>query len=83
MPPKPLTLFCDNQGAIEITRNPRLHERTKHIDIKYHFTRSLVKENQLYLNYIPTEKQIADITTKGLSRDLHWRHVQGLGMEFI
>ena len=81
--PNPLTLFCNNQGAIEITRKHKFQERTKHIDIKYHFIRLLVEENQLYLNYIPTLQQIADITTKGLSRDLHWKHVHRLGMEYL
>ena len=81
--PKPLTIFCDNQGAIEITRNPKFHERTKHIDIKYHFVRSLVEDGKLNLSYIPSSEQVANITTKALSRDSHWKHVQGLGMEYV
>jgi len=42
----PQLLFVDNQAAIKLTENPRFHERTKHIDIKYHFVRE-VYENGL------------------------------------
>ena len=37
--PNPTPLLCDNQSAIKLVRNPKLHQRTKHIDVKYHFIR--------------------------------------------
>ena len=54
----------DNQGAINLARNPIHHQRSKHIDIKYHFIRLEVKEERVSLEYIPTEENIADIFTK-------------------
>ena len=58
----------DNQGAINLARNPIHHQRSKHIDIKYHFIRLEVKEERVSLEYIPTEENIADIFTKPASK---------------
>ena len=56
---KPINLFVDNQGAIHLAKNPIHHQRTKHIDVKYHFIRSEVKNGFISLEYIPTDKNVA------------------------
>jgi hypothetical protein len=59
-------LHQDNQGAIFIESNHCLQQRTKHIDIKYHFIKDLVKEGKIKIKYCPTKKMTADILTKPL-----------------
>lgn len=63
---KPITIYEDNNGCISIASNPTSHKRSKHIDIKYHFSREQVEKNIIKLNYIPTGNQIADAMTKPL-----------------
>ena len=64
-------LYADNQGAIALAKNPVHHQRTKHIDIRYHYIRLDVKENTVDLTYIPTSENIADIFTKPVSGPKH------------
>ncbi|WJX72535.1 hypothetical protein P8452_56404 [Trifolium repens] len=61
-----LTLNCDNLSAINISKNPIQHSRTKHIDIRHHFIRNLVEDNIVTLEHVATENQLADIFTKAL-----------------
>ena len=61
-----LTIFCDNTSAICISKNPVQHNRTKHIDIRYHFIRELVENGTVVLEYVDTQNQKADIFTKAL-----------------
>ncbi|KAK6138905.1 hypothetical protein DH2020_027345 [Rehmannia glutinosa] len=63
---KEIPIMCDNTSAIAITENPVLHSRTKHIDVKYNFIRDLVEKKDITLEYISTDKQLADIFTKRL-----------------
>ena len=62
----PTALHIDNQSAIAIARNPEFHDRTKHIDVCYHFLRQVVEDKSIELEYIPTRDQVADTLTKGL-----------------
>jgi len=56
----------DNKNAINISKNPVQHSRTKHIDIRHHFIRDLVESWVVSLSSIPTDNQLADILTKPL-----------------
>ena len=50
-----LTIYCDNTSAVNISKNPIQHSRTKHIEIRHHFIRELVKDGTLTLDFIHTD----------------------------
>ncbi|GAV67049.1 hypothetical protein CFOL_v3_10558 [Cephalotus follicularis] len=66
---KDVSIKCDNTSSICLAKNPVHHSRTKHIDIRYHFLREHVECGDIVLEYIPTEKQVADIFTKPLDEN--------------
>ena len=65
-----MVVYCDNSSAINISKNPAQHSKTKHIEIRYHFIRDLVERKIVALEYIPTERQNAGIFTKPFDRSL-------------
>ena len=66
---EPVVMFCDNTSAINISNNPVMNSKTKHIAIKYHFVRELVQDKEIRLEYVHTKEQIVDIFTKPLLKD--------------
>ena len=62
------TIFADNQGAIHLSKNRVVSQRSKHISIRYHFLRDLTLNNRMIVNYVPTDENVADLCTKALAR---------------
>ena len=58
----------DNRGAIDLSKNPKDHGRTKHIDVSYHFARERVATKEIKINYVPSSENLADVMTKPLPR---------------
>jgi hypothetical protein len=77
---KPITLHCDSQSAIALTKDGSYHARTKHIDIRYHFIRFVVQNGSISLIYCPTEQMTADILTKALPNTKVKHFAAGLGL---
>jgi len=73
-------IFCDNTSAINISKNPCQHKRTKHIDIRHHFLRDNVEKGLITMNFCPTDKQIADIFNKALPRESFHKNRLELGI---
>lgn len=63
-----MRIFCDNQVAISIAKILVHHDRTKHVEIDYHFTKEKIDEGVITLRYMLIDLQIADILTKAPSR---------------
>ena len=77
---QPMTINCDNQGAIALAKDNKFHSRTKHIDIRYHFIREAVEDKKIMVSYIPTEENVSDILTKALAKPKFQRFVELLGL---
>ncbi|GJV01484.1 hypothetical protein Tco_1335053 [Tanacetum coccineum] len=73
-------IMCDNEGAIDLSRNPVQHSRTKHIEIRHHFLRDNVQEGNISIEKVTLEDNIADILTKPLKRKVFNYLRLGLGM---
>ncbi|KAL2325574.1 hypothetical protein Fmac_024632 [Flemingia macrophylla] len=64
-----IPLKCDNTSAIKITKNPIMHSRTKHIEVRHHFIRDHVEKGDCDIEFVNSEDQLADIFTKPLAKE--------------
>ena len=61
-------ILCDNQSCIKMIENPIFHDKSKHIEIQYHYIRDMVQRGVIKLQYVSTNEQVANVLTKPLSR---------------
>lgn len=66
---KSILLHCDNQGALQLSKNGVFSPRTKHIHIKLEFIKECIENKIINLTYISTNEMLADIFTKGIAKD--------------
>ena len=66
-----------------LCQNHKFHERTQHIDIKYHFIRDCFDKGLITLRYVPTTLMVTDIMTKALPHDTHRHHVRNMGVKTL
>ena len=64
-----LTVFCDSQGAIHLSKHQVFHEKSKHIDVRMHFVRDVISEGSVKVLKIATEENPADMLTKTVPSD--------------
>ncbi|XP_054015930.1 uncharacterized protein LOC128896588, partial [Hylaeus anthracinus] len=76
-----IKMFNDNQSANLLTRDAVFHARSKHIDLRYHFVRDVIKNNEFGLEYLPAEKTVADVLTKPLCKPKHIFCCKGMGLK--
>jgi hypothetical protein len=79
-PAQPTTILMDNTAAIALAKNPVHHERSKHIDVKFHFTRECVERGDIKLEQIGTADQLADTLTKALGKKLFQKICRKIGV---
>ena len=75
-----MIIFEDNQGMIKLVDNPVNHLKTKHIAVRYHAIREHIANGEIRLEYLPTDRMLADGLTKATNHVTQERLVDGLGL---
>lgn len=79
----PSKILIDNQAAISLSKNPLSHEKSKHIDKRYHVIRERVKSGEIQVAYGPTAQQRADVFTKALGGSGHGAALRALRLRAV
>ena len=74
----PAIIYEDNLGAIFLSKNSQVSSRTKHIDVRHHFIRDLIKEKKLEVRFIKSEDNPADILTKNVNKETYLKHANNI-----
>ena len=78
-----IPIHCDNTSAINLSKNPILHSRTKHIEISHHFLRDHVQKGDCILEFVDTKNQLVDIFTKPLPKENLFAIRRELGLIYL
>ncbi|XP_075073913.1 secreted RxLR effector protein 161-like [Nicotiana tabacum] len=79
----PITLYCDNSGAVANSKESQSHKRIKHIERKYHLIHEIVQRGDVVVTKIVSENNLADPFTKSLPQKTFDRHVDGMGVRIV
>ncbi|GJU39483.1 retrotransposon protein, putative, ty1-copia subclass [Tanacetum coccineum] len=77
----PIEIFCDNESAVALTKEPKDHGKSKHIERKYHFVRSKVEEGHVIVKHMRLEDNLADLFIKALAKSRHDEHARSIGLK--
>ena len=73
-----MQVHVDTVGAIFLAENNNSGERTKHVDIRYHFVREVIQEGKVKIVFVRSKENVADIFTKNTTGDIFQQHMQKL-----
>ena len=79
----PITLFCDNSGAVAQSKDPRNHKKGKHIERKYHIIRDIIARGDVVVAKIESASNLADPFTKALPQRTFESHLEGMGVRLV
>ena len=75
---KPMVVYCDNSGTVAKNKEPRSHQRGKHIEMKFHLIRDIMQLEDVTMCNIKSEDNLVDHFMKTLSSRVFKGHVEGL-----
>jgi hypothetical protein len=79
---KPVVVYCDNEAAIRVSRDPKYHSKRKHIEGRYHYIRDVINRlKSVCLEFLPGVN--TDPLTKPLSQEIFGKHVKAMGLRIF
>ena len=79
----PITVYCDNNGAIAQAKEPWSHQQSKHVLRRYHLIREIIARNDVKMERVPTDDNVADPLTKVLFQNKFEHHLESMGIRYV
>jgi hypothetical protein len=76
----PSLIKCNNEGAIAMAKNLQFHQRSKHINIKYHLIKDKIRDKTINVKSCCDHQQTADMLTKAIPQAKHSQHTKEMGL---
>ena len=78
-----IPLYCDNNRAIALAKEPRSHQKSKHIKRRFHIIRDYLKKKHIEVRRVGYANKVADSLTKQLSQLKMKVHLKKMGLRFV
>lgn len=78
---EPSKIYVDNTSSINLAKNAAYHDRTKHIDVRYHHLRDSIERKKIEVEFVSTNENIADALTKSLNGPKTKQFANDMGLE--
>ena len=75
-------VYCDNTGAVAQAKEPRSHQKSKHVLRRFHLIREIIERGDVTLERVDSQDNIADPFTKALTQQQFDRHLEKMGMRY-
>ena len=76
-------VYCDNNGAIAQAKEPKSHQRSKHILRHFHLIREIIERGDVKICRVHTDDNVTDPLTKPLPQSKHDSHTRSIGIQFM
>ena len=80
---EPITIYCDNNGAIAQAKEPWSHQQFKHVLRRYHLIREIIARNDVKIERVPTYDNVEDPLMKVLSQSKFEHHLASMGIRYM
>lgn len=78
---EPAKIYVDNTSSINLAKNATYHDRTKHIDVRFHHLRDNIEKKKIEIEFVSTNENIADALTKSLNGPKTKQFANSMGLE--
>ena len=79
----PITVYCDNNGAIAQAKEPRSHQQSKHVLRRYHLIEEIIARNDVKIERVPIDDNVVDPLTKVLAQNKFEHHLESMGIRYM
>ena len=83
MPSDAIPIYCDNNGAIALAKEPRSHQKSKHIERRFHIIRDYLDKKYVEVQRVDSTENVADPLTKQLSQQKSEVHLEKMGLRYV